>query len=145
MNTRSPSCWRAVPIRVSSSSGVAEVYRSGSGDWSRNMGTPKGWRSDWRTVRTARSPSTGLSSSERICRRIPGRRETTVARNARFAVAAVYRSRVRRAEFERWSTVIGGFAVAGAFYHYVLFAVGARTANGKFEASILNVVHRTED
>ena len=41
--------------------------------------------------------------------------------------------------------MIGGFAVAGAFYHYVLFAVGARTANGKFQASILNVVNRTED
>ena len=37
MKTRSPSAALASPIHASSSSAVAEVYRSGSGDWSRNM------------------------------------------------------------------------------------------------------------
>src|SRR4051794_34898868 len=38
MNTRSPSVARADAIHASSWSAVADVYRSGSGDWSRNIG-----------------------------------------------------------------------------------------------------------
>src|SRR5205085_7438561 len=40
MNTRSPRAARAALIRAESSSGAAEVYRSGSGDWSRNLVEP---------------------------------------------------------------------------------------------------------
>src|SRR5215210_2672793 len=43
------------------------------------MGNPRvGWCSSWRTVRTAWSPSTGMSSLEQICRRKPGRHGATV-------------------------------------------------------------------
>src|SRR3954463_738147 len=43
MKSRSPSVARAVLIQADSSSGVAEVYRSGSGDWSRNIVEPPRW------------------------------------------------------------------------------------------------------
>src|SRR3954468_12764514 len=43
MKTRSPRRARAAPIPAVSSSGVAEVCRWGSGDWSRNMMNPQGF------------------------------------------------------------------------------------------------------
>ena len=47
---------------------------------------------------------------------------------------------MRRAVFERWSTVLGGCALAGAFYYYTQFAVTARDVSGELESVIRDVV-----
>src|SRR6266545_366876 len=62
MKTRSPSVRRAAPIHSTSCSGVAVVYRSGSGFWIRNMEPPLRWGPDWRTVRDS------LVATARGCR-----------------------------------------------------------------------------
>ena len=49
---------------------------------------------------------------------------------------------MRRADFERWSTVVGAFAVGGAFYHYVLFAIVIRERDGRLQAAIHDVVNQ---
>lgn len=47
---------------------------------------------------------------------------------------------MRRDDFERWSTVVGGFTVAGSFYYYVLFAIVARSNRGQLQAAIHDVL-----
>src|SRR4051794_7375253 len=76
MNTRSPRVAFAAPIMASSAAGSAAAYRSGRPDWMRSfMWSSRGGAPALLTVRTAWSPSTGLSSPEQIWRPIPGGRD----------------------------------------------------------------------
>src|SRR4051794_5477306 len=73
MNTRSPRVAFAAPIMASSAAGSAAAYRSGRPDWMRSfMWSSRGGAPALLTVRTAWSPSTGMSSPEQICGPIPG-------------------------------------------------------------------------
>src|SRR5438552_9275571 len=77
MNRRGPSAALAARIRASRSSGVAMVYRSGSGAWSRSIWTepPKGGPRFTAGGDSLVARPRGCRPRSRICRRIPGRRE----------------------------------------------------------------------